>query len=137
MPVHDYVHEATGETVSVYVPANAPTEDHQRQERDGKLYKRVYTAPRAATNILPGTASRDDFMRTTDSKNYKVGDLWQISQEMSQHRADKNGGHDPVREKFYKDYERENGEPHTDVARREKLERANKTLSEWGFEVKL
>jgi hypothetical protein len=33
-----------------------------------------------------------------------MGDMLDKSQELSQKRADKNGGVDPVKDKFFKDY---------------------------------
>lgn len=72
--------------------------------------------------------TKEDFRKVTSSKNYKVGDLYDISKEMSESRAAKNGGKDEVREKFYADYEKRLNRKHTDVIKREKREQLRKTM---------
>lgn len=138
MPVHSFTHEATGETIDVYVAASAPTSEHQQQIRDGKTYRRVYSAPLAATDMGLGDCTQQDFRRKTgDSKRgLKVGDAWEISAEMSERRAQKEG-RDPVREAFYQRHEQQNGKKHPDVVRREKLERANARLDKLGIRISL
>lgn len=136
MPVHDFTDEASGETIAVYVPANASPLEHQQQERDGKVFKRVYSAPRPARDMGYGDSTAEDFARKTasDKRGLKVGDLWEISAEMSARRAQRDGV-DLVKEQYYETYEKENGEKHADVARRERLERANAKLAEMGIKV--
>ncbi len=135
-PVHDFQCETTGEVLAIYVEIKAPAAEHHTQTVAGKVYKRVYAAPRAARDTRTNDATQQDFMRTTEGKNVTVGDLHKISEEMSAHRADKNGGSDPVKERFYAAHEREYGEKHADVVKREKLASANKRLEEWGISVK-
>ncbi len=85
--------------------------------------------------MTKGNLSKEDFKRITEGKNAKVGDLWKISAEMAQDRADRNGGHDEVREKFYKKYEKENGKPHPDVAKKQSLEASKKMFKDMGIKL--
>jgi hypothetical protein len=138
MPVHEFVHEATGQTVEVYVPINADQKDHQVQVVDGKEFKRIYAAPLASIDTRPGDATKEDFTRlTTNKKGLTVGQMWEMSAEMSEHRAAKAGGRDEVKESFYKNYKKEFGKPHPDDQRRERMAAANAKLKEMGIRVEV
>ena len=52
--------------------------------------------------------SSKDFARVTN-KGGTIGDLWDRSAELSAKRADKNGGIDPVKDKFFEKYSKERG----------------------------
>lgn len=132
-PVFDFQHETTGEIISVLVKHTEP--DHLRHEQtvDGKIYKRVYSAPTTAKDTKTGDCTLNDFSRVTEGKNLTVGQMWKISEEMSKARADKNGGLDPVKEKFYKDFEKKNGKKHEDVIRRERVEASKNALKQFGI----
>jgi hypothetical protein len=62
-----------------------------------------------------------------------IGDLWDRSAELSAKRADKNGGIDPVKEQYFKDYsEKRNGQKHQEQIKQEanqKLKNAGITIS--------
>jgi hypothetical protein len=138
MPVHQFTHDPTGETIEVYVAATAPTSEHQRQTKDGKVYKRVYAMPLTATNMATriGDGTRDDFRKCVDGKKgLKLGDTWEISAEMSAKRAERNNGLDPVKEEGYAKWLKETGKKHPDVVAREKAAKANAKLAEWGIKV--
>lgn len=140
MPIHQYEHPETGKTIDVYVPANASTTEHSLQIVEGQVYKRVYSAPLVAQNLgtRHGDATAADFQRCTGGKRgFKLGDAWEVSAEMSAKRADRNGGLDPVAEDRYARHEKETGEKHEDVVRREKLSKANSKLAEWGIKINL
>lgn len=138
MPVHEFLNEASGKKIEVYVPINASVEEHQTQVVDGETYKRVYAAPLASIDTHLNDATQEDFRRlTTNKKNLTVGQMWEMSSEMSHHRAEKNGGVDEVKEKFYSSYEREMGKKHADVEKREKLKIAHEKLKEMGIKVEL
>ena len=138
MPIHSFIYEETGETIDVYVPINSAPSEHQFQITDGKTYKRIYSAPLAATNTRINEASKEDFARlTTDKKGLKVGQMWEMAAEMSQHRSDKNGGVDEVKESFYNNYKKEMGKPHPDADKRERIARANEQLKAMGVKIEL
>lgn len=137
MATHQFIHEESGEIIEVRVPTDAPIVQHQRQEIDGKVYKRVYSAPLAAKDTRFGDCSATDFRRkTTDKAGLKVGDMWEISAEMSERRKQRQG-HDPVLEQHYANHEKEYGEKHPDVVKRERQERLNERMKEWGIKVNL
>ena len=131
MPVYTFEEPESGKIISVLVTLDRPDKErHEQIGDDGKVYKRVYAAPMAATNTSIGEASKEDFRRmTTDKKGMKVGDLWTISAEMAAHRKDKEGV-DRVQEGYYRKFERENGvkceAEIKEIKRRQAKERAAK-----------
>ena len=141
MPALDFQAE-DGHIITVLVGVNEPSEArHVQRVVDPttgieKVYKRVYSAPLAAKDMLQKDATKEDFKRVTEGKNMTVGEMWEISREMSEQRASKNAGHDPVKENFYKEYEKKTGGKHIDVKKRDAMEKAQKTLENMGIRVK-
>jgi hypothetical protein len=136
MPIHEFYNESNGRKIEIYVPVNAPSEDHQFQIVEGQTYKRVYSAPLASVDSTMKDATKEDFRRlTTNKKGLTVGQMWEMSAEMSEHRAHKNGGVDNVKESFYKNYEKEVGKLHPEVERKKKLEAANAHLKSMGIKI--
>jgi len=135
MPAYDFYNEEFGETISVYLPLSATDKERAEQIVDGKIYKRVFAAPLAAIDSIVKDCSLEEFKRVTNKPNMKVGDMWKISAEMSAQRADKNGGYDENREKFYKSYEKKTGGKHSVVKAREAKAENEKILREFGIRI--
>lgn len=134
MPVYSFVSDS-GKEISVLVTLSEPDSARHAQVVDGVTYKRVYSAPLAAVDTQKGSLAQQDFNRVTQNKNLKVGDMWSIAQEMSQDRADKNGGYDPVREKMYEKHLKEYGKPHKDVIDRNVKEKTAKVMAAMGITI--
>jgi hypothetical protein len=135
MPVFEFQSE-DGEIISVLVRNDEPDEARHTQTQNGKVYKRVYAAPLAAKDTQIRDASQSDFDRMVTDKNITVGDAWQIAKDLSDARAQKHGGVDPVKEKFYKDYEKKTGGKHIDVKKREAMEKAKRVMEAMGVDIK-
>lgn len=101
MPSYIYKNPETEEYVEVVQSMN----DEHVFSKDGVKYQRVFTVPNAAITTRIDPFSQSQFARATD-KNGTMGDLFDRSAEMSSKRADLNGGVDPVKEKYFKDYEK-------------------------------
>jgi hypothetical protein len=130
MPVFDF-ESPDGKIISVLVTLKDP--DHLRQVQivDGVKYKRVYSAPLAAKDIKRGDGTRDDFTRlTTDKKGLTIGQMTELSKELSAEREAKMG-RDPAKEKFYRDYEKRMGRKHQEEKRAE----ARKALEGTGIRI--
>lgn len=129
MPVYSFAAD-DGTTISVLVPLTAPDKErHEQVGEDGRVYKRVYAAPLTSVNSRKGDLSKEDFRRMTENKNLKQGELWSLSAEMSREREEKLGS-DPVKAKFYRDYERECGVKHTQQIKEEKAREAQRKLEQ-------
>lgn len=80
--------------------------------KDGVEWDRVFTNPQLNVNggkIDP--FSQKEFVDKTGRMKGTMGDLFDLSAEMSYERANKDGK-DPVKEKFLSDYKKETGKTH-------------------------
>jgi len=112
------------------------------KDDDGIEWKRVFTIPQAASNITKiDPNSPKDFNRRLENKNLNIGELWDSSAEMSEARAAKNGGTDPIKEKYYEKYSAERqGAKHPKQKKEEEAKRVkeqNKKLEKLGISIKI
>lgn len=106
MPLYCYQNEETGEIKDVFQGMN---DVHEYFGEDGSEdgWKRVFTVPQASidSHIDPFKAS--DFAAKTGGKKGTYGDLLDRSAELSEKRADSNGGVDPIKQKYFENYSKE------------------------------
>ena len=106
MPLYTFKHPENDEYVEVVQRMN---DEHSYVDPDGLKWKRVFHVPQMAMATKIDPFSQAQFVRSGDGKNDTIGDMWDRSKEMSERRAEQNGGVDPVREKALKDYSKERG----------------------------
>jgi len=104
MPTYIYQHPQTQEVLEIVQRISDP---HEYIDNQGVQWNRVFTVPH--TNIPSMTrveaGSEEDFIRKTRDSGGTLGDLFDLSQELSDKRKNERGdGKDPVQQKFYKDY---------------------------------
>lgn len=117
MPVYIYKNPETEEYIEV---VQTMLEDHVYFDSDGLEWKRVFTIPNASIDSQIDPYSSKEFIQKTENKKGTIGDMMDYSKEMSLSRADKNGGIDPVKEKYYKDYSsKRKGAKHIDQMKSE------------------
>lgn len=101
MPIYSFEHPETGEVLEV---VQRMTDKHAYFDEDGTEWRRVW---HPANFNIDGTInpwSPKQFNEVSDGKNYTLGEMWDKSAEMSAKRAEKEGGVDPVKEQWEKDY---------------------------------
>lgn len=101
MPQYTYEHPKTGRHIDVYQGIN---DVHEYFDKKGVKWSRVYTVPNMSIDSRVDEFSQKEFVEKTGAKKGTVGDLMDRSQELSEKRASKNGGVDPIKEKFFSDY---------------------------------
>lgn len=115
MPIYEYRNSKTGETRDVILSVGKRDsfkgDDGEDENWERQVSKANFTID-SSSSVDP--FSKKDFQKVTSNKNGTVGDLMELSEELSQKRADSNGGIDPVQEKHYKDYEKKTGKKHQD-----------------------
>ena len=81
------------------------SEPHTFTDDEGTEWQRVFVSPNMATDsdIAGADTSCEEFVRKTREKNYNVGEMWDLSAELSRKR-EKAGGKDHVKEKTTKAY---------------------------------
>ena len=99
---YEYKHPNKEEYVTVDQGMN---DVHEYTDKDNVKWERVFDSPQVSmgTNKMDPFSQSEYIKRTRDQKG-TVGDLIDQSQELSQKRADLNGGVDPVEKKYLKDY---------------------------------
>lgn len=100
MPIYLFKNPKTGKVVSVFQQMN---ENHTYSE-DGIKYERVFTVPNAQIDADIDLNSSEKFVEKTGKMKGTLGEIWDYSQELSNKRAAKNGGIDPIREKAEEKY---------------------------------
>lgn len=120
MPIYLYEHPKTKKVKEIVQTMNEP----HVYEENGITWNRVFTVPQASIDANIDPFNQQQFIDKTGSKNGSVGDVWDRSAELSAKRAEKAGGVDPIKEKYYKKYSKtRKGKPHP----KQILESVNKT----------
>lgn len=131
MPLYEFESE-TGEYCLIFFEMNSAPKLGEFVEYEGNKWKRIPSIPRASVDSKIDPNSKEDFVRYTGSRKGTLGDLQDLSKEMSEARAAKNGGIDPVKEKYFDNQQNSTGiEP---LERRQKRIREN--LSKMGVTIK-
>lgn len=114
MPIYLYQNPETEEVVEVLQGMN---DEHTYRDEMGLKWTRLFTSPNASFDTQVDPFSKSDYCKATTNKKGTVGDLMDYSKELSQERASKNGGVDPIAEKFYSDHEKNTGKKHPTKAK--------------------
>tara|TARA_Y100000004_G_scaffold195663_2_gene263302 strand:- start:1651 stop:2031 length:381 start_codon:yes stop_codon:yes gene_type:complete len=108
MPIYVYKHPTEERYEEVVQGMNDP----HTFSKDGVEWERVFIAPNAsiATNSDPFNSNA--FVEKTSNMKGTFGDIMDYSSELSQKRAEKAGGIDPVKKKHFENYEKAVGKKH-------------------------
>ena len=122
MPIYLYEHPKTKKVKEIIQTMSEP---HVYSEK-GVEWRRVFTIPQASFDANLDPFSQQQFIDKTGRNTGKIGDTWDRSLELSQKRADKAGGVDPIRDKYLKDYaKKRKGKKHP----KQIIEESNKTFN--------
>ena len=109
MPIYVYKHPEQEEYREVFQGMN----DKHIYSEDGVEWQRVFLSPNASIDNSIDPFSNRQFIEATANKKGTVGDMMDLSAELSAKRSEKAGGKDPIKEKFYDNYAKErNGAEH-------------------------
>jgi hypothetical protein len=108
MPIYLFQHPKSAKTIEV---VQLMSEEHIYIDKDGLKWDRVFTKPQAALDTKIGTHDPREFVNKTKTKNYSIGQMWDMSAELSEKRGG-SSGQDEVREKAEKAYEKKTGKKH-------------------------
>ena len=114
MPIYVYKHPDEEDYREVFQGMN---DEHAYAEVDIE-WERVFLTPNASIDNDIDPFSKQQFIDATYNKKGTMGDMMDLSAEMSEKRAAQAGGKDPVKEKFFDNYARERkGAEHPDRAK--------------------
>lgn len=133
MPEYDFQSTKTGEVQTVFLGMNDPKIYNGPKGDQPGLWRRLWSSPQAARDIVVDCHSSKDFVRATNKKG-TVGDLWDRAKEQSLRRMDKDGI-DNHKTKFYDNFSKKHkGTKHSQQLREESASRLAKVgvKVDWG-----
>ena len=102
MPFYIFINPDTNEELEVQ---QKMTEPHVYIDKSGLEWQRQFTSPQACGGMNHDPFKSDHFIeKSRYSNSATVGELVDRAKEDSYRRADKNGGVDPMKKKWFKDY---------------------------------
>ena len=110
MPIYIYKHPEE----DVYEEVLQGMDDPHVFSKDGIEWQRVFLSPNASIDSDVDPFSSNAFVEKTANMKGSVGDILDLSAELSHKRAEKNGGQDPVKQEYLKNYEKTVGKKHLD-----------------------
>lgn len=100
MPVYIYQNPKTLEIKEIIQSIH----DKHEYLENGLKWNRIFTVPQVSTEEkLNINSNEKDFARITGKKRGTLGDIFDVSKELSEKRQ-KIYGKDPVKEKYFKDW---------------------------------
>lgn len=99
MPIYIFEHPDTGETREEIQKMDDP---HVLVDKNGVEWNRVFTSSNLGMDSKINPFSSKAFADATRQKNMTLGDMWDMSADMSEKREQKVGGKDPVLNKYEK-----------------------------------
>lgn len=140
MPVYEFIKIGTENSekpiiTEVYIPITGDVNTYNGEDgSETGVWKRYWNhIPYLAQATKIDPYSKDSFIKATE-KRMTFGEMIDLSKEMSNERASKDG-RDEVREKMYKNYEKQHGVKHYEQVQKEKKEQAKKNLEKFGIEI--
>ena len=107
MPLYVFQHpEDENLTKDIFFSMN---DEKKYTDEEGVEWKRVFLSSQLSCEASIDPWSNVDFVNKTANKKGSYGDLMDQSAELSAQRAKENGGIDPVKQKYYKDYSNKRG----------------------------
>lgn len=116
MPLYEYQHP-NKEEKRVYV-IQKMDDVHEYFDENGLKWNRVFGIPNARIDGEIDPFSERAFKEKTKDFKGTIGDLYDMSQELSEKRAKKRGGVDPVKDKSIKDYEKKTKKKHPNATKK-------------------
>ena len=118
MPSYIFKNPKTNELKEVILTMN---ESHIYIGKDGTKWDREFTTPQAAFNTQINPTDSHSFIEKTKGKNYSVGQMWDISAELSEKREGASG-QDEMRIKAETAYKDKTGKTHPQAKKKSVFE---------------
>ena len=103
MPIYVYKHPDHEEYEEVFQGMN----DEHVYEKGGVKWERVFLAPNASVDSEIDPFNNRHFIDATANKKGSMGDMMDMSKELSEKRAAQRDGVDPVKQKYFDNYSKE------------------------------
>lgn len=104
MPFYSFSHPETGECIDLFFHMN---DEKKYIDEQGTEWVREYSSPELNSSGKTDPWNSKQFIEKTGKKTGKLGDMMDMSSDLSKERASQNGGVDPLKENYYKRYSKE------------------------------
>lgn len=101
MPLYTFEHIKTKRTKDVFFHMNDEKIFNGDDGDEIGEWRRVYTVPQGSIDTKIDPFSEKQFVERTATKTKTMGGIWDYSKELSEKRAEKNGGVDPQKQKYF------------------------------------
>ena len=108
MPIYVYKHPTEERYEEVVQSMSEP----HTFSKDGVEWQRIFLPPNTSISADADPFSQNSFVEKTANIKGTFGDMMDYSAELSEKRAAKSGGEDPLKKKLFKDYEKRVGKKH-------------------------
>tara|TARA_R100001443_G_scaffold44946_3_gene57866 strand:+ start:843 stop:1223 length:381 start_codon:yes stop_codon:yes gene_type:complete len=108
VPIYIYKHPEE----DIYEEVVQGMNDPHVFSKEGVEWQRVFLSPNAAISSDADPFSSNSFVEKTANMKGTFGDMMDYSAELSEKRAEKSGGEDPLKRKMFSDYEKRVGKKH-------------------------
>ena len=116
MPIYIFSNPETKELKEVFFHMD---DEKKYIDEQGLEWDRELSSPQLNTQGSIDPWSNNDFVNKTADMKGTVGDLLDKSSELSNQRAQENGGVDPLKKKYYENYSKERkGAKHLDQVKK-------------------
>ena len=136
MPLYLYENEETGEVLEVLQGMNELHEYHGIDGREKGLWRRIYVNPMLSSDTKVDAFDKNSFVKSTAKKNDTYGDLFNRSAEASAQRAERYGK-DPVKEKYYTEYNKKTNRKLHPQQQKEKFNKAIEKAAKKGINIEI
>lgn len=104
MPYYIFTNKETGEQREIFFHMNDEKVYNGDSNDEVGQWHREYTVPLAAVDTTIDPFKKNEFIGKLDGKKETLGSMWDRSKELSEARAAKAGGVDPVKQKYFDNY---------------------------------
>lgn len=111
--IYSFRNTKTDEIIEVEMPMK-DYKPYKGENGDEDFWERIYDLPQVniGNSKVENPFDNNAFVRKTGGMKGSYGDLLDYSSELSEKRASLNGGEDPVKRKYFDNYEKNTGKKH-------------------------
>lgn len=104
MPIYLFKHPEKDEYIEIF---QSMKDKHEYFDENGLMWERRWTIPYASIDTKINPWDNKDFIRKTENKKGTIGEMMDLSSELSESRAKSDGKEDPLRRKYFNKYSEE------------------------------
>jgi len=98
MPIYRYKHPKSGKVVEII---QKMTDRHEYCDENGTQYERVFENPNLSKDTIINPFSKNDFINKAHDKKMNVGEMWDLSKDLSNKRKQIDGK-DKIKQNYNK-----------------------------------